>query len=230
MVRDTTVLMDEKRVFEPSEEVKNRAHVKDWDAEIEKGKDLGKYWAQQAEQFDWIKKWDKVLDDSNKPFYKWFTGGKINLAYNAVDRWIETEKRNQIAIIYINERGHEKKITYYELYLEVNKLANALKNLGVKKGDTVSMYLPMCPELMIALLACNKIGAVHSVVYSGLSVGAFVDRMNDVLRLNRGNAVLDRLPYCLDANLILGQIWTSGGREEEADVHLKRAQALDPQS
>jgi acetyl-CoA synthetase len=179
MVHDTTVLMDEKRVFEPSEEVKNRAHVKDWDAEIEKGKDLEKYWAEQAEQFKWFKKWDKVLDDSNKPFYKWFTGGKINLAYNAVDRWIETEKRNQIAILYINERGQEKKITYYELYLEVNKLANALKNLGVRKGDTVSMYLPMCPELLIALLACNKIGAVHSVVYSGLSVGAFVERMND---------------------------------------------------
>ncbi|MDP3066264.1 MAG: acetate--CoA ligase [Methanobacteriaceae archaeon] len=179
MLHDTSVLMDEKRVFEPNEEVKKRAHVKDWEAEIEKGKDLEKYWGEKAEQFEWFKKWDKVLDDSNKPFYKWFTGGKINLAYNAVDRWIETEKRNQIAILYVNERGHERKLTYYELYLEVNKLANALKNLGVKKGDTVSMYLPMCPELLIAMLACNKIGAVHSVVYSGLSVGAVVDRMND---------------------------------------------------
>lgn len=179
MLHDTSVLMDEKRVFEPNEDVKKRAHVKDWEAEIEKGKDLEKYWGEKAEQFEWFKKWDKVLDDSNKPFYKWFTGGKINLAYNAVDRWIETEKRNQIAILYINERGHERKLTYYELYLEVNKLANALKNLGVTKGDTVSMYLPMCPELLIAMLACNKIGAVHSVVYSGLSVGAVVDRMND---------------------------------------------------
>ncbi|HMK54414.1 MAG TPA: acetate--CoA ligase [Methanobacteriaceae archaeon] len=179
MVHDTSVLLDEKRVFEPSEEIKKRAHVKDWEKELEKGKDLEKYWGEKAEQFDWFKKWDQVLDDSNKPFYKWFTGGKINLAYNAVDRWIETEKRNQIAILYINERGQERKITYYELYLEVNKLANALKNLGVKKGDTVSMYLPMCPELLISMLACNKIGAVHSVVYSGLSVGAFVERMND---------------------------------------------------
>ncbi len=179
MLHDTSVLMDEKRVFEPNEDVKKRAHVKDWEAEIEKGKDLEKYWGEKAEQFEWFKKWDKVLDDSNKPFYKWFTGGKINLAYNAVDRWIETEKRNQIAILYINERGHERKLTYYELYIEVNKLANALKNLGVTKGDTVSMYLPMCPELLIAMLACNKIGAVHSVVYSGLSVGAVVDRMND---------------------------------------------------
>ena len=179
MVRDTAVLLDERRVFEPKEEILNRAHVKNWEKEIEKGNDLEKYWAEKAEQFEWFQKWDQVLDESNKPFYQWFVGGKINLAYNAVDRWIETEKRNQVAILYINERGEEKKITFYELYVQVNKLANALKNLGVKKGDTVSMYLPMCPELLISILACNKIGAVHSVVYSGLSVGAFVERMND---------------------------------------------------
>nr|WP_319372529.1 acetate--CoA ligase [uncultured Methanobacterium sp.] len=179
MVRDTSVLLDERRVFEPKEEIQKRAHVKNWEEELEKGRDLEKYWAEKAEQFEWFQKWDKVLDEDNKPFYQWFTGGKINLAYNAVDRWIETEKRNQVAILYINERGEEKKITFYELYIQVNKLANALKNLGVKKGDTVSMYLPMCPELLIAMLACNKIGAVHSVVYSGLSVGAFVERMND---------------------------------------------------
>lgn len=179
MVRDTAVLLDERRVFEPSEEIKKRAHVKDWEAEIEKGKDHEQYWSEKAEQFEWFQKWDKVMDDSNKPFFKWFVGGKINLAYNAVDRWIETEKRNQVAILYINERGEEEKITFYELYVQVNKLANALKNLGVKKGDTVSTYMPMCPELLIALLACTKIGAIHSVVYSGLSVGAFVDRIND---------------------------------------------------
>ena len=179
MVQDTSVLLDERRVFEPKEEIQKRAHVKNWEEELEKGRDLEKYWAEKAEQFEWFQKWDKVLDEDNKPFYQWFTGGKINLAYNAVDRWIETEKRNQVAILYINERGQEKKITFYELYIQVNKLANALKNLGVKKGDTVSMYLPMCPELLIAMLACNKIGAVHSVVYSGLSVGAFVERMND---------------------------------------------------
>lgn len=179
MVRDTAVLLDERRVFEPKEEILNRAHVKNWEKEIEKGKDLEKYWAEKAEQFEWFQKWDQVLDESNKPFYQWFTNGKINLAYNAVDRWIHTDKRNQVAILYANERGDEKKLTYYELYREVNKMANALKNLGVEKGDTVSMYMPMCPELLISMLACNKIGAVHSVVYSGLSVGAFVERMND---------------------------------------------------
>ena len=179
MVRDTTVLLDERRIFEPSEEIKKRANVKDWEAEIEKGKNVEKYWAEKAEQFEWFKKWDQVVDESNKPFYKWFVGGKINLTYNAVDRWIKTEKRNQVAILYINERGEEEKITYYELFVQVNKLANALKNLGVKKGDTVSTYMTMCPELLIALLACIKIGAVHSVIYSGLSVGAFVERIND---------------------------------------------------
>ncbi|KAF5079749.1 acetate--CoA ligase [Methanobacterium aggregans] len=179
MRRDTDVLLDEKRIFKPSVETVERAHVKNWETELEKGKDFKKYWAEKAEQFEWFQNWDEVLDESNKPFYKWFVNGKINLTYNAVDRWLDTDKRNQVAILYTNERGQERKITYYELYREVNKLANAFKNLGVKKGDRVSMYLPMCPELLISMLACAKIGAIHSVVYSGLSVGAFVERIND---------------------------------------------------
>ena len=179
MIRDTDVLLHEGRIFKPNKKIIERAYVKDWAAEIKKGQDIEKYWSEKAEQFDWFQKWDTVLDETDKPFYKWFVGGKINLAYNAVDRWIETSKRNQVAILYVNERGNERKITYYELYVKVNKLANALKNLGVKKGDTVSMYLPMCPELLISLLACNKIGAIHSVVYSGLSVGALAERAND---------------------------------------------------
>ncbi len=179
MERDTDVLLHEKRIFDPDEETIQNALIKNWEEEIEKGKDIEKYWAEKAEQFEWFKKWDKILDDSNKPFFKWFVGGKINLAYNAVDRWVNTDKRNQVAILYANERGEERKITYYELYREVNKFANALRNLGVEKGDRVSMYLPMCPELLISMLACNKIGAIHSIVYSGLSVGAVVERMND---------------------------------------------------
>ncbi len=179
MKRDTTVLLDEKRIFKPNVETVERAHVKNWETELEKGKDFEKYWEEKAEDLEWFQKWDQLLDERNKPFYKWFVNGKINLAHNAVDRWIHTEKRNQVAVLYVNERGYEKKLTYYELYREVNKMANALKNLGVKKGETISMYLPMCPELIISMLACNKIGAVHSVVYSGLSVGAFVERMND---------------------------------------------------
>jgi acetyl-CoA synthetase len=180
LTHETDVLLNEKRIFAPNAETIERAHVDDWEAELEKGKDLEKYWAEKAEQFEWFQKWDKVLDDSNKPFYKWFVNGKINLAYNAVDRWIKTPKRNQVAILYVNERGDEKKITYYELYREVNKFSNALINLGVKKGDRVSMYLPMCPELLVSMLACTKIGAIHNVVYSGLSVGPFVERMNEL--------------------------------------------------
>ena len=138
MERDTDVLLHEKRIFNPNEEVTQKAHIKNWEEEIEKGKNLEKYWAKKAEEFVWFKKWDKVLDDSNKPFFIWFVGGKINLAYNAVDRWVDTDKRNQVAILYTNERGDERKITYYELYREVNKFANALRNLGVEKGDRVS--------------------------------------------------------------------------------------------
>ncbi len=179
MVHDTDVLLKEKRIFKPNKKIIEQAIVKNWEEEIEKGKDIEKYWAEKAEQFEWFKKPQIILDDSEKPFYKWFTDGKINLAYNAVDRWINTEKRNQIAILYVNERGEEKKITYYELYRQMNKFANALKNLGVKKGDKVSMYLPMCPELIIAMLACTRIGAIHSIVYSGLSVGALVERIED---------------------------------------------------
>ncbi len=180
MTHETDVLLNEKRIFPPTADTIQRAHVADWEAEFVKGKDLEKYWAEKAEQFEWFQKWDKVLDDSNKPFYKWFVNGKINLAYNAVDRWIKTPKRNQVAILYVNERGDERKITYYELYREVNKFANGLVNLGVKKGDRVSMYLPMCPELLVSMLACTKIGAIHNVVYSGLSVGPFVERMNEL--------------------------------------------------
>ncbi len=180
MTHETDVLLNEKRIFAPKNETIERANVNDWEAELEKGKDLENYWAEKAEQFEWFQKWDKVLDDSNKPFYKWFVNGKINLAYNAVDRWIKTSKRNQVAILYVNERGDERKITYYELYREVNKFSNALRNLGVKKGDRVSMYLPMCPELLVSMLACTKIGAIHNVVYSGLSVGPFVERMNEL--------------------------------------------------
>jgi len=179
IVKDTSVLLTEKRMFEPGNEVIEKANVKNWKAEREKGKDLEAYWGEKAENFHWFEKWDKVLDESEKPFYKWFTGGKTNITYNAVDRWINTAKRNQVAILYVNERGDEKKITYYELYKEVNKLANGLKRLGVKKGDRVGIYLPMSPELPVSLLACAKIGAMHSAVFAGFSEGALAERLND---------------------------------------------------
>jgi acetyl-CoA synthetase len=173
-------LKDNTKVFSPDPGVIESANIKDWDGEIQKGENIEKYWATQAEQLDWFKKWDTVLDTSEKPYYKWFVGGKINLAYNAVDRWIDTEKRNKIAILYANERGEEIKLTYYELYREVNKMANALLNLGIKKRDAVSLYLPMCPELVITMLACTKVGAIHSAIYSGLSSSAVAERVNNI--------------------------------------------------
>ncbi|MCG2829124.1 acetate--CoA ligase [Methanothermobacter sp. K4] len=179
MSKDTSVLLEETRVFKPHYTIVEEAHIKNWEAELEKGKDHEKYWAEKAKRFEWFRKWDTVLDESNKPFYKWFVNGKINMTHNAVDRWLDTDKRNQVAILYVNERGEERKLTYYELHREVNRTANALKSLGIKKGDAVAMYLPMCPELVISMLACAKIGAVHSVIYSGLSVGALVERLND---------------------------------------------------
>jgi acetyl-CoA synthetase len=175
----TSVLMEEERVFYPSEAVINAARIKDWGAELKAGHNIEKYWSEKAEQFDWFSKWTKILDDSNKPFYKWFVDGKTNVTYNALDRHVDTHRRNKIALLYVNERGDEKKVTYVELLREVNKMANALKQLGVRKGDRVAMYLPPCVESIVSMLACARIGAVHSAVFAGFSVSALKDRINE---------------------------------------------------
>jgi acetyl-CoA synthetase len=175
----TSVLMEEERIFYPSEAVTNAARVKDWGAELKAGDNIEKYWSEKAEQFEWFSKWTKILDDSNKPFYKWFVDGKTNISYNALDRHVDTHRRNKIALLYVNERGDEKSVTYVELLREVNKMANALKQLGVHKGDRVAMYLPPCVESIVSMLACARIGAVHSAVYAGFSVSALKDRINE---------------------------------------------------
>ncbi len=137
------------------------------------------FWAEKAKAIDWFKTWDKVLDDSNRPFYKWFAGGVLNISYNALDRHLNTPKKNMLAYILEGEDGEVRTYSYYQLYREVNKLAKVFKDLGVKKGDRVSVYLPMIPELPITLLACSRIGAVHTVVFSGFSAEALADRIND---------------------------------------------------
>ena len=138
------------------------------------------FWAKQAERVHWFKKWDTVLDDSNPPFSRWFKGGKTNICYNAVDRHALGKKRGQAAIIWESpETGTSRVITYFELYREVNKVASMLKNLGVGKGDRVLIYLPMVPEAAFAMLACVRIGAVHSVVFAGFSVESLADRIDD---------------------------------------------------
>jgi acetyl-CoA synthetase len=148
----------------------------EWERSI---KNPQEYWAEKAKAIDWFRTWDKVLDDSNKPFYKWFSGGLLNISYNALDRHLETPKKNMLAYIWEGEDGEVRTYTYYQLYREVNKLAKIFKDLGLKKGDRVAVYLPMIPELPITLLACTRLGAVHTVVFSGFSAEALGDRIND---------------------------------------------------
>src|SRR5665647_2977291 len=147
----TSVLLREERLFKPRKEVADIAYVKDWEAELAVGNDIEAYWTDKAQQFEWFAPWTQTLDTSEAPFYKWFVGGKTNIAYNAVDRHIRTGRRYKLALLYVNERGDERKVTYYELYREVNKAANALKKLGVKKGDRVALYLPPCVESVVSL-------------------------------------------------------------------------------
>ena len=141
----------------------------EWERSI---KNPQEYWAEKAKAIDWFRTWDKVLDDSNKPFYKWFSGGLLNISYNALDRHLNTPKKNMLAYIWEGEDGGVRTYTYYQLYREVNKLAKIFKDLGLKKGDRVAVYLPMIPELPITLLACTRVGAVHTVVFSGFSAEA----------------------------------------------------------
>ncbi len=179
------VLMEEKRTFPPSVEFSGKAHIKSmeeyeriykWSVEDPQG-----FWAEMAEQnITWYKKWDKVLEyDFMKPYIKWFTGGKLNVSHNCLDRFINTPTRNKAAIIWEADDGSYKTYTYQQLYYEVNKFANVLKKMGVKKGDRVTIYLPMIPELPISMLACSRIGAIHSVVFGGFSAQALRDRIQD---------------------------------------------------
>jgi acetyl-CoA synthetase len=136
------------------------------------------FWAEQAKNLVWFKEWTNVLD-WNRPFAKWFVGGTLNASVNCIDRHINSDVKNKVAIIWEGESGETRSFTYYQLYRSINKFASALKNLGVKKGDRVTIYLPMVPELPIAMLACSRIGAIHTVVFSGFSAQALSDRAND---------------------------------------------------
>ncbi len=137
------------------------------------------YWAEKAKAIDWFKPFSKALDDSNPPFYKWFPDGELNVSYNALDRHVKSARKNKLAYIWEGEMGEVKTYTYYQLYKEVNKLAKVFKDYGLKKGDRVAVYLPVIPELPVALLATARIGGVHAVVFSGFSAEALADRIND---------------------------------------------------
>ncbi|HEC24630.1 MAG TPA: acetyl-coenzyme A synthetase, partial [bacterium] len=170
----------EKEVYKPSKETVKNSYVDNYDRLYEYSiKENEKFWDEIAKQLNWFKHYDKVLDASDPPFYKWFTGGKTNIVYNALDRHVTTFRKNKLALIWEGEDGCERVYTYFSLYKEVNKFANVLKSFGVKKGDTVTIYLPNIPEIAISMLACAKIGAIHSVVYAGFSAFALRDRISD---------------------------------------------------
>jgi acetyl-CoA synthetase len=140
--------------------------------------DPKQFWSNCAQNLAWFKEWEQVLD-WNPPFARWFLGGKLNAAYNCLDRHVTSEKKNQAAIIWEGEDGKSVTITYNQLFHRVNQLANAFKKLGIKKGDRITIYLPMVPELVISMLACARIGAIHSVIFSGFSSQSIIDRVND---------------------------------------------------
>ena len=171
-------LLAEERVFPPPAEYCRSANLTDSAIYERAAKDPEAYWAEAAENLEWIKKWDRVLD-WDPPIAQWFVGGKINVSVNCLDRHVRGWRRNKAAFIWEGEPGEERVLTFADLYREVNKFANAMKRLGVKKGDRVTIYMPMIPELPIALLACARIGAPHSVVFGGFSSESLRDRIND---------------------------------------------------
>lgn len=171
----------EGEVYYPSEQVIAQARLKDWDALAEKaGKDLEGFWADEANELEWYKKWDKVLDDSNKPFYKWFVGAKTNIIHNAIDRHLKTHRKNQLALIWESEDGKtERTFSYFAMNREVSRMANIIKAMGVQKGERVTIYMGRVPEIVFAMMACAKIGAIHSVVFGGFSVDSLQGRIDD---------------------------------------------------
>ncbi len=171
-------LLQEERAFPPSEEFRKQANMADEGIYEEAARDPEAFWANLAEELDWIQKWDKVLD-WDPPHAQWFVGGKLNVSYNCVDRHLKSARRNKAAIIWEGEPGDWKVYTYWDLYREVCRFANGLKSLGVAKGDRVTIYMPMVPELPIAMLACARIGAPHSVIFGGFSAESIRDRLED---------------------------------------------------
>jgi acetyl-CoA synthetase len=173
----------ENRKFPPTAEFSKNAAVSGMDAYnalYERSiQDPEGFWAEAAEELHWFKKWDTVLDASEAPFYKWYDGSRTNLSYNCLDRHVAEGRGNKVAIHWEGEPGDSRDITYQQLLTEVSRFANALKARGLKKGDRVAVYLPMIPELAIAVLACARIGAVHSVIFAGFSADSIRDRVLD---------------------------------------------------
>ncbi|HZR45682.1 MAG TPA: acetate--CoA ligase [Candidatus Manganitrophaceae bacterium] len=180
--KEITSVLNERRLFKPKKEFSRQAHIPSFEAYQrlcrKAEKDPEAFWAGLAKELAWFKPWKKVLE-WKLPFAKWFVGGKINIAYNCLDRHLEGARKNKAAIIWEGEPGDSRTLTYQDLHREVCKFANVLKAEGVAKGDRVAIYMPMIPELPIAMLACARIGATHSIIFGGFSATAVRDRVND---------------------------------------------------
>ena len=171
-------LLHEERRFPPSEDFTANAVAKA-DLYDAAASDRLEFWAEQAKRLSWMGEWDEILDWSEEPVAKWFVGGSLNVAYNCVDRHVEAGNGDRVAIHFEGEPGDTRTLTYADLQREVSRAANALEALGVGKGDVVAIYMPMIPETAIAMLACARIGAPHSVVFGGFSSSALRSRIDD---------------------------------------------------
>jgi acetyl-CoA synthetase len=172
-------LLKESRTYQPSAKTKAAAHIQDYETEYKKSiADPEAFWSGVAKELEWFSPWNKVLE-WNYPFAKWFVGATCNISYNCLDRHVKNGRKNKVAVIWVGENDTERVFTYGQLYRQVNRCANALKKLGLKKGDRVTIYLPKVPEQIVAMLACARIGVIHSVVYSGFSAPALANRIHD---------------------------------------------------
>ncbi|HXX74629.1 MAG TPA: acetate--CoA ligase [Nitrospiraceae bacterium] len=179
MADNIDTLLKESRIYQPTPATRAAAHIQDYEAAYAKSiADPERFWAEAANQLEWFRPWSKVLE-WNYPWAKWFVGATCNISHNCLDRHLMAGRKNKVAVIWVGENDQERVFTYGELSRQVNRCANALKALGIKKGDRVSIYLPKIPEQIIAMLACARIGAIHSVVYSGFSAPALATRIQD---------------------------------------------------
>src|SRR5690606_35285941 len=181
--RTQDIIQSEHEVYPPSEDVTGQAPGSPEAYEElrqQAEQDPVAFWEARARELvDWYEPWEQALDDSEAPFYRWFVGAKTNIVHNAIDRHLTTWRKNKIALIWEGEKGEHRTFSYFRLAQEVNRFSNVLRSMGVSKGDRVTIYMGRIPELPIAMLACAKLGAIHSVVYGGFSVEALADRIED---------------------------------------------------
>src|SRR5436309_2957577 len=178
MTERIDTLLKESRKFPPPKAFRDEAHVRSPQVYRQAARNRARFWADRAGELEWIKPWRKVLE-WKPPHAKWFIGGKLNVSANCLDRHVRGAKRDKVALLWEGEPGDTRRITYGELHTEVNRCANALKQLAVTRGDRVAIYMPMVPEVAVAMLACARIGAPHTVVFGGFSAESLRDRITD---------------------------------------------------